>query len=303
MKKIWCLVVVLAVFIASDAMAARVFLRDGSVVQCQSFWRNKDTVYVKVNRDVLLEFSVGEVNAKKTFRARPVKKAKPVVRSEEQMDATDSAPAASPADGMAKPAPLAGQAPSTSAAKAPSKPGSTPPPAGSTGTTTATPASKQAPASGAVSAPAPATPAAQATPVPDKVVPAQPVPVPAAPIPSAVAEAAGMGFSLTFLLVPLLLAIIIIASMWKVFEKAGEAGWKAIIPIYNLYVLVSIAGKPGWWFIVILLVPLIGFIFYLLVCLALAQKFNKSPLYGVLLCFFGFIMFPLLAFDDSIYSG
>lgn len=112
-----------------------------------------------------------------------------------------------------------------------------------------------------------------------------------------------MGFSLTFLLVPLLLAIIIIASMWKVFEKAGEAGWKAIIPIYNLYVLVSIAGKPGWWFIVILLVPLIGFIFYLLVCLALAQKFNKSPLYGVLLCFFGFIMFPLLAFDDSTYSG
>ena len=303
MKKIWCLAVLLAVFIASDAMAARVFLKDGSVVQCQSFWRNKDTVYVKVNRDVLLEFSAGEVNAKKTFRARPVKKAKPVVRSEEQMDATDSAPAASPADGMSKPAPLTGQTPSASAATASSKPGSTPPPAGSVGTTAATPASKQAPASGAASAPAPAAPAAQTTPVPDKVVPAQPVPVPAAPIPSAVAEAAGMGFSLTFLLVPLLLAIIIIASMWKVFEKAGEAGWKAIIPIYNLYVLVSIAGKPGWWFIVILLVPLIGFIFYLLVCLALAQKFSKSPLYGVLLCFFGFIMFPLLAFDDSTYSG
>ena len=32
--------------------------------------------------------------------------------------------------------------------------------------------------------------------------------------------------------------------MWLIFEKAGEAGWKSIIPIYNLYIMLEIIGLP-----------------------------------------------------------
>jgi len=289
MKKLWCLVVVLSVFIAADAMAARVFLKDGSVVQCQSFWRSKDTVYVKVNRDVLLEFSPGEVNTKRTFSARPAKKVKPVAALSEQSETTGADPGvstevAAPTQASAAAAPSTAIAPKTATTR---------PVASAPGATTATSPAENISAADTPSTQVPAKPAA----------PSQPDSPPVVPAPAAVAEAAGMGLGLTFMLVPLLLAIIIIAAMWRVFEKAGEAGWKALIPIYNLYVLVAIAGKPWWWFLIILCVPLVGFIFYLLVCLALAQKFNKSPLYGVLLCFFGFIMFPLLAFDNSTYSG
>lgn len=290
MKKIWCLVVLLAVFVASDAMAARVFLKDGSVVQCQSFWRSKDTVYVMVNRDVMLEFSAGEVNTKKTFRARPVKKAKPAAAASKQSEATGSAADAPTEVAATTQSPAAGEKQPVTSTATTQKTAVAPPVVGTPDTKTAVPPARQA--------------SDASTPVTTKPAPPpRPVPPPVATAPAAVAEAAGMGFGLTFMLVPLLLAIIMIAAMWRVFEKAGEAGWKALIPIYNLYVLVSIAGKAWWWFLIILCVPLVGLIFYLLVCLALAQKFNKSPLYGVLLCFFGFIMFPLLAFDDSTYSG
>ena len=43
--------------------------------------------------------------------------------------------------------------------------------------------------------------------------------------------------------------ILVIASFWKVFTKAGKPGWAAIIPIYNIIVLLEIVGKPIWWII------------------------------------------------------
>ena len=306
MKKLWCLVLLLAVFIVSDALAANVYLKDGSVVQCQSFWRSNSTVFVKVNRDVLLEFAQGDVNVRKTFRARQVKKAKRVKVREEQLEKAERAEKTTPAPATGKPAPATGKpAPVTGkpapANTIPPRTGNAPMPAGSTGATAPSPVAKQVPGGGTPVPPV-GVKSAPSTTAPAIVAHPQPVTNPVVPAPSAVAQAAGMGFGLTALLVPLLLVIIMIAAMWRVFEKAGEAGWKSIVPFYNLYVLILIAGKPGWWFLIIAFVPLIGLIFYLLVCLSLAQKFDKGPIYGVLLCFFGFIMFPLLAFDNSSYT-
>ena len=39
--------------------------------------------------------------------------------------------------------------------------------------------------------------------------------------------------------------VFLIASMWKVFTKAGQPGWAAIVPIYNIYVLTQIAGEEA----------------------------------------------------------
>ena len=47
--------------------------------------------------------------------------------------------------------------------------------------------------------------------------------------------------------------VFMIASVWKVFAKAGEPGWASIIPIYNTYVVLKIAGKPWWWLILMLI--------------------------------------------------
>ena len=120
-------------------------------------------------------------------------------------------------------------------------------------------------------------------------------------------EAPGFGMALAAMgMIPLLVVglilLLFLITFWKIFEKAGEAGWKSLIPIYNIFIMIKIAGKPWWWFL-LFLIPLVNIIFNLLWCLALGQKFGKSQLFGVGLFLLGFIFFPILAFDSSRYEG
>lgn len=49
-------------------------------------------------------------------------------------------------------------------------------------------------------------------------------------------------FAVVFVLGTLALFIALIVANWKVFTKAGRAGWKSLIPIYGPYVAFDIAG-------------------------------------------------------------
>ena len=66
---------------------------------------------------------------------------------------------------------------------------------------------------------------------------------------------------------------LMVAAMWKVFTKAGKPGWAAIVPIYNIIVLLQIAGKPTWW-IVLFLIPIVSLIFAILTYVALAEALD-----------------------------
>jgi uncharacterized protein DUF5684 len=112
-----------------------------------------------------------------------------------------------------------------------------------------------------------------------------------------IAALLGGAFSLVFLLV----FVIVVAGMWKVFEKAGEPGWAALVPIYNLLVLVKIAGKETWW-VVLLLLPCVNFVAAVMICIEVARKFGKDTLYGVGLAFLPFIFFPMLGFGAAQYN-
>ena len=50
-----------------------------------------------------------------------------------------------------------------------------------------------------------------------------------------------------FLIVPLIISVVMIISMWKVFTKCGKPGWASIVPIYNIYVMCEIVEKPIWY--------------------------------------------------------
>ena len=97
-------------------------------------------------------------------------------------------------------------------------------------------------------------------------------------------------------------AIVIIASLWKVFVKAGQPGWACIVPIYNIIVMLKIAGKPVWW-IVLFLIPIVSLIASILVAIGIAEKFGKSAGFGLGLAFLGFIFYPILGFGDAQYQG
>jgi len=100
----------------------------------------------------------------------------------------------------------------------------------------------------------------------------------------------------------LAIAILMIVASWKVFVKAGRPGWAVLIPIYNTYVFLKIAGKPGWW-LIWFFIPILNLIFGIIAALAFAQRFGKGVGFAVGLILLPIIFVPILAFGEAQYVG
>lgn len=323
------------------AFAKQVYLQDGGVIECESFWKRNGQVIVKINRDIILEFETSEINLPRTFH-KPSKRSHPIKRKKHigaeltgSAAASAKAPAAAVQPGQTKTPPDA--------------PTSTP---AATKAAASQPAAAQPAAPQPVAQPAPgASPATPSAPAAKEATPPEAAPesaTPTGPLSKAEFErltrenaqlmaealrkkdpelmkkamesqknlqqrasggsapgkmaAPTMRDYTRFFVILLVISVLIVISMWVVFEKAGELGWKSLIPFYNMYVLMEISGKPGWWFIV-LFVPLLGFVFYLLAMLSLAERFGRSALFGIGLIFLPMLFYPLLAFGASQYGG
>ena len=94
--------------------------------------------------------------------------------------------------------------------------------------------------------------------------------------------------------------VLIVVAMWKIFSKAGQPGWAAIIPIYNLFVWCKIVGRPAWW---ILLLLICFPIFYIILCIDLAKSFGKGVGLALGLIFLSVIFLPILGFGSATYQG
>ena len=101
----------------------------------------------------------------------------------------------------------------------------------------------------------------------------------------------------------LAIAVLMIASMWKVFVKAGQPGWACLVPIYNIYVMTLIAKKPGWWTAIILLVPIVNYVFLIMLFNGISKAFGKDVGFTVGLVLLGIVFWPILAFSDAQYVG
>lgn len=138
---------------------------------------------------------------------------------------------------------------------------------------------------------------------------------------------AGMGVTITFALI--FYALVVVAG-WKIFTKAGEAGWKSIIPVYNLYVFYKIAKVNFWvWCfipvvalnVLIQLIPTDGttkpstlvailflaFLVYAVVgdfkwCKGLSKSFGKGTGFALGLFFLPNIFQLILGFGSSKYE-
>jgi hypothetical protein len=109
-------------------------------------------------------------------------------------------------------------------------------------------------------------------------------------------------FSPVFVIVWLLVVVLMVAAMWKVFTKAGQPGWAAIIPIVNIYFLCKVAGRPGWW-VILTFIPLVNLIIWIVLCVDVAKNFGKGAGFGIGLALLGFIFFPILGFGSAQYQG
>lgn len=111
----------------------------------------------------------------------------------------------------------------------------------------------------------------------------------------------GVGFVITLFISILIMAFFIFVY-WIIFTKAGEEGWKSLIPIYNIYILYKITWGNGLIFL-LLLVPFVNFIVGILTINKLSKCFGHGLGFTLGLLFLPIIFLPLLAFGDSRYEG
>ncbi|QLH85095.1 signal peptidase I [Halosimplex pelagicum] len=96
------------------------------------------------------------------------------------------------------------------------------------------------------------------------------------------------------------MTLVSVAGVWKTFEKAGQPGWAAVVPVYNVYVLVAeVADRDIVWVLLSLFVPFLAVI----PMIDVAEAFGKGTGYGIGLTFLGFVFFPLLGFGDARYRS
>lgn len=127
------------------------------------------------------------------------------------------------------------------------------------------------------------------------------------------------------LVIALVIGIIMIIARWKIFTKAGEEGWKAIIPVYSDMVLCKISGVWEWYPLVIygasfvsgmisgaseslggivtLLASVASIYYTVILCISVAQSFGKDTGFGIGLLFLNVIFYPILAFGKAEYAG
>jgi hypothetical protein len=92
--------------------------------------------------------------------------------------------------------------------------------------------------------------------------------------------------------------LLVIVSMWRVYERAGEPGWAVLIPFYNMYVLTKVGGVSGWW-VVAMFIPLINIIALFVVSIAVARRFDRGAGFGVGLALLPMIFYPILAWGEE----
>ncbi|PWT74812.1 MAG: hypothetical protein C5B59_10195 [Bacteroidetes bacterium] len=109
-------------------------------------------------------------------------------------------------------------------------------------------------------------------------------------------------YSGPFLFMMLLIGVVMIAAYWRIFAKAGRPGWAAIIPIYNVLVLLKVVGKP-WWWLLLFLIPVVDVIFAVWTINMLSKSFGKGVGFTVGLLLLGIIFYPILGFGSAKYLG
>lgn len=99
----------------------------------------------------------------------------------------------------------------------------------------------------------------------------------------------------------LAIVIVMVASQWKIYTKAGKPGWACLVPIYNIVILLEIVKKPVWW-LILLLIPIVNIIILIIVAIELAKAFNKSGGFAAGLILLPYVFYPILAFGSAQYA-
>lgn len=102
-----------------------------------------------------------------------------------------------------------------------------------------------------------------------------------------------------FYTVLVIFLILIHFGLWKMFVKAGRAGWEALIPFYREYVITRLSGRKAW-LIVLLIIPIVNIFVGITLYIDLVKCFGKRSFlehFGTVVL--PFVVFPLWGTDTT----
>jgi hypothetical protein len=86
---------------------------------------------------------------------------------------------------------------------------------------------------------------------------------------------------------------LVMVGFWQVFKRVDEPGWKGLIPVYNIVVLLGKVGRPTWWTL-LFFVPLVNVVVAFVLSRDVAAQFDRTAGVALGLLFISFIFATLL---------
>lgn len=108
-------------------------------------------------------------------------------------------------------------------------------------------------------------------------------------------------YAMVVMLFSLALVVVSWVANFMVFKKAGVAGWKAFVPLYNAYLLSKITFGNGWYFL-LSLVPFVSYVYPCVLEYQLCKAFGKGTGFAVASIFFAPITRLILGFGEAEYQ-
>lgn len=99
------------------------------------------------------------------------------------------------------------------------------------------------------------------------------------------------------------ISVFMIVCLWKIFTKANQDGWKAIVPVYNLYILVTQISGLSIGMFILCFVPIVQIYPLIKSIIELNKKFGKGIEGAILMLVFPYVMYPILAFGKATYNS
>jgi len=93
-------------------------------------------------------------------------------------------------------------------------------------------------------------------------------------------------------------------GLYILFVKAGESGWKALVPFYNYYICLRIIEKPIWWMIWVF-IPIVNLVMPFIIFVELCKSFGKGGLGAqTMAMLFPYVYLPYMGLNQEIvYEG
>lgn len=103
-------------------------------------------------------------------------------------------------------------------------------------------------------------------------------------------------------IIELIIVVVLLIALWKIYEKGGEKGWKALIPFYNVYIEFKLFWGNGWMFL-LTLIPIVNVVVQIMLLHKMSKAFGHGIGFTLGLIFLPYIFLAILGFNGDEYLG